>query len=71
VNGERSVRISESRVLIAGKLVTVPAAVISVVPSWRPQAIVDGAGKPVAIVRFSRWAVIKHRALKLWRRLVS
>lgn len=68
---DHSVRISESRAIVAGKLVTVPAAVISVVPSWRPQAIVDGAGKPVAVVRFSKWAVIKHWVRRLWRRLVS
>ena len=68
---EHSIRISDSRVLIAGKLVHVPAAVITVVPSWRPQAIIDGAGKPVAVVRFSKWAVIKHRAWKLWRRVTS
>jgi len=66
-----SVHISESRVLVAGKLVTVPAAVITVVPSWRPQVIVDGAGRPVGVVTFSKWTVIKHRASKLWRRLVS
>lgn len=68
---EHSVRISESRVLVAGKLVTVPAAVISVVPSWRPQAIVDGSGRPVAVVRFSMWAVIKHRVGRLWRSVIS
>ena len=61
-----SIRIPESRVLIAGKLVTVPAAVVTVIPSWRPQAIVDGSGRPVGVVRFSKWAVIKHRAWKLW-----
>lgn len=71
MNGEQSVRISESRVLTAGKLVHVPSAVITVVPSWRPQAIVNGAGVPLAFVSFSKWAVIKHRAWKLWRRVTS
>lgn len=70
-SGDTTVEIPESFALVAGNVVRVPPAVISVVPSWRPQAIVDGSGRPVGVVRFAKWAVIKHRAWRLWRRLTS
>lgn len=42
-SGDTTVEIPESFALVAGNVVRVPPAVISVVPSWRPQAIVGGA----------------------------